>query len=615
VTIEVAAKKTNISVIVEMPNWLKASPGGSPITGSVSAASTNADGISLDGAHISIPSAFIGPVQISNLAVDYQASANLAINGGPPTTYTNLWQGSFSVRFPNLGTIDSQGNPPLTHYGIGFNKTNGFIYGGVKLTPDPAIPIAQGLYLAKIGADYQQTPFTIRGDAIVNSGPSASPEAAVASIHATALVGFGTQQNKIAISQILPGDTRQFAHLTVAMAGEVSLVNRVALGQGHILYVAPDFFEVGGEVNKSFGPLSIHASALGQINFTTWDYFVAAGADICLKGLCGGGNFVLSSVGIGGCFDNGWVNIGGYYKWNGDWDVFWHACDVAGPLFVNVQPRKTGKTASVVSPMSVTSALPTLAFAVKGVGASPHISLVSPSGRTVTLPGTTAVPEPADVKSFEGDGDNTLYVLVKQPEKGDWRVVPQAGTTIAGVQRASFLDAPAITASVSAKGRNRTLTWKGSGLSGQTVTFMAKGETTWEQIGTTHAGVASGRISFAADESDAGPRTIVALIKNGMTVRRSLNIATYQAPGPITPAAPRGVKISRTPNTLTVTWGKQAAGDRAVVELTLADGQVLSAATTGASAAFSVASSVSGTAKVGFLHGDRMFGPMASRSG
>jgi hypothetical protein len=219
---------------------------------------------------------------------------------------------------------------------------------------------------------------------------------------------------------------------------------------------------------------------------------------------------------------------------------------------------------------------------VTGQGGVPDVTL---NGPNQTVIDTKNPPKSSNVVIMI-QGDSTLIAL-KQPAGGTWTVTQDAGSVpVTGVAFAEGLPAPQIVASVSGRGLHRVLSYRVKQHPGLRVTFAEQGGRTFHLIGP--AKNASGRISFTSANGRAGRRAIVALITENGTPARSIVITHYSAPGPLRPARPGRVRISRTSVLVSVRWQPAAGAVRYQVILTGSNGERAVQLTRSTSAQFSV---------------------------
>lgn len=608
-------RKAIVGLNLVMPNWFSAVPGSSaPITGGAEASVTNSGKLSFEGAHVSVPSAYIGSVEIANLYISYRAS--------PPGYPKGLWVGKFKLRVTDGAELDATGDKP---YGIAFAPPSSFEYAGARFTPSSPIALSSNVFLAKIDAAFHRDPLTIIGKAKFLIGPS--PKSPAVGIDAGAMVGFGEAGKPAALSDLEPSDTRKFDRFTVFASGKARLFDRVDFANGHVLYVYPAFVEVEGNIDYTIKEaLKLKASAKAQINFRTWDYMVSSGASLCTGGArwipywarneCAGGDFILSSKGIGGCLRWKGPDVGGYYKWSGSWKFFFYGCDVSGALNVTVVPRRSGlaSAAATISPVSVAPGEEGLLLAVRGKSGLPAFDLVSPGGRRIAIPGATADAQyalPEDVRVvFSPQADSTVNVAVDSPQAGQWRIARRAGSTeITSVKRGAILPEPSVSANLVESGANFRLDYSITKLPGQTVEFVVKGEDTLETVGTDGGRGGDGSINFSPDLGPAGQRQLVAVVKSYDTVRRTIELGGFNSPGPIAPAQP-AVTLQRSGTNLIVRWTGAQAGDRGSVRAMLSDGRSQVLTSRGSSVTFTdVGADVSGSIGVTLIRRGQLVSP------
>ena len=96
--------------------------------------------------------------------------------------------------------------------------------------------------------------------------------------------------------------------------------------------------------------------------------------------------------------------------------------------------------------------------------------------------------------------------------------------------------------------------WTLKPLPGQTVDF-------WEETSAGHAGqqlattsAAHGSVTFTPADGPAGTRKITAVVNGDGAPRKKLVLSSYNAPAPVAPGVPRGVRAVRHGRTLVVSW-------------------------------------------------------------
>ena len=106
---------------------------------------------------------------------------------------------------------------------------------------------------------------------------------------------------------------------------------------------------------------------------------------------------------------------------------------------------------------------------------------------------------------------------------------------------------------------------------GQVVRFREVGGGASALIGTARR--ASGTLTFRPAFGRAGVRKIVAEVEQRGKPRAALDVARYRAAAPRPLTAPRGIKLTRKGERMTVTWKPVAGAVRYVVEVETGDGR------------------------------------------
>ena len=409
--------------------------------------------------------------------------------------------------------------------------------------------VSPGVYLQSIGFGVERNPLTLSGTVGFSAGPSIAGKTAV-SVN-------GTFKAKLADP------------LVFEVNGNAKLADKFSLGNVFMRYSSNGLFELGGKVDWDLDVAYVN----GQVNGFV-DGLRAAELEgmvhACIRipwapDPCAGGGFIVSNIGIAACIDVYIGSAGIGYEWGGDFDLWWGSCNL-GPW----RPAHgSGARISAANDFQLRAGLPSAAFAVEGLGGAPNVTLRGPHGESVSV--SSAVPL-AKTKRFFAvqSGNDTTYVVIKHPAGGVWTLSSDGAVPIQRIRQAFGLPKPAAHATVSGKGRGRTLHWRVRPIKGQTVKFVEEGRGVRRVIAATTTG--GGEKSFRPADGPAGKRKIVALIEQNGRPRTSLSAGAYQAPGPPHPVRPQRLRLARHGNKLSVSWNAPRQGFRHAAYLRRSDG-------------------------------------------
>jgi hypothetical protein len=210
------------------------------------------------------------------------------------------------------------------------------------------------------------------------------------------------------------------------------------------------------------------------------------------------------------------------------------ACDIG--KFRKAPPAGVG-VAGTNRSFTVRPRTPVVVVEVSGPanGTAPAFKLTGPQANAVRLP----VP-----------AKNLTYLILRAPRPGRYTISPTAGSVISGLRFADVLPEPKVTGSVSGTVCAPVARWSIKPLPGQSVTIADIGT-----AGDTRALVPNaprtGSLTLPLD-AQPGLRSLEALVYEGRTLRRTIPLDTYNAPGEL--SAPLGVRVRRNGKRLVVAW-------------------------------------------------------------
>ena len=502
------------------------------VTGDITVRADNVAGVHLRELHVKVGDALVGPLELKNLAFDYDADKQ-------------SWAGAATLVLP------PQPPGPSLAGKVAFSHGELDYLGNELTLPGPGIVLDPfgATYLRKIRFELHTKPtLQLKGGVTITAGPTIAGVSAI-NVDGDLTFTLGTPASLRADGRV------SVVSIPLASAFfELRTNGYVAFG-GHLGFESAGFratADVGGWLFKSAFSLD-------------------AGASICLGDLgCVGGEVVFSSVGFAGCAKTPIIDFGAGYRWGKSLDIMFSGCDV-GPYRAAAAAAQAGGPRSVSFAPGVRAGI----VAVQGDSAPPNVALVNPAGvRIEDTPGTSNRTRVAF--SFHNPQTNTTYFVLNRPRPGTWRVEPAPGSVpIAGVQAADGLPDPHVTGVVRrAGGRDRVLSYTITPLPGQTVTFAEQGARAARPIGGP-ARNGRGRVRFTPADGPGGRRKIVALVSSYGKPRARLTLATYVAPPPAKPSAIRRLKARRSGRRVSIAWANAANARRYELRITVSDGRRL----------------------------------------
>ena len=597
--LDFAYHRAQLPVHVTLPNVFTLGD-GSPIEGAVTLSTDNQHSLRLDSVHVSVPDAFLGPMEIQNLFFDYQREGD-------------AWSGGADIIFPE---ISLKASPPPPDQGFGI-KEGHLDHIGAQLEFDPAIDLFPGVGLTHIG-------FTVGLDPTRFSGSVGLSVAEVVDVDGTLLGVFASPGAPYVIpagagAGLDPVTGRRLTSTSFAVGGAVSIdtpAGKIGLGSGYFLYQFPDYAEFGGGFFYGFHDIfSLDGHINGFVQVGKKLFNVEAGLHACVAVLgCTGVEALISSSGLAACWSQSigpfQIDVGLGYHWGASLpDIYLLGCEV-GPY------RATAAAAPEAGARSFTlgANLPFATVRIQGATDAPLVTLTGPHGEKLVTPAGSNTFADANFALVHQSQSRTTFIGIKHPSAGRWTITPQTGSApLVEVASASGLPAPKIKARVHGHGASRALIYSVVPEPGQKVAFAERGPSTWRVL--TAAARSHGRLSFAPASGPAGTRQIVALVEHRGLPARQLVVASFHATLPGRPGRPGKVLLGRHGGNLTVRWGASSNASRYDVVVSLSDGRrmlFLRALRTRSLTVPGIAPSVSGRVRVSGLTRTNSAGPPAS---
>lgn len=548
-----------VTVHLQLPSEFEL-PGGGTITSDVTIGADNADGARLDGLDVEVADLFLGALEVRDFGVSYQRDGD-------------LWQGHGSLVLPSGTAISAE---PPAPYGFGL-RDGGLAYAGARADFEPGVPLVGGLTLNSIGAAVSTHPTYFRGDVGLRW-------LELVHVDGSLQLVFASPDEPLHLSTSYGAGVTTTTALLVS--GDLSLhtpLGDADIAHGYINWFAPSYVEFGGDIAYDFFPhfdiVGVDAGFHANADLSTGKFDIEGGAHVCVidHTLCGGGDFVLSSHGAGGCLRTFLGDYGGDYEYDGSWHVMFFSCDASAAREVVGYPTATDAAAHIgpgERTVRIGPGLTAAIIGVKGRGGAPYVTLTGPHGESVATPDPRgAINDRRWVVARSPTAEETFFVI-GHPTPGIWRLTPMSGSVpITGVEQGSRLPAPSVRASVSGHARAFALHYLIRAISGQTVQFAEQGRHEYRVLGVARG--ASGTLRFAPGIGPAGRRRITAKVFSYGHLRQVLAVATYRAPGPPVPPMPRGVRVRRAGSTLLISWSRTPGASRFAVAVALRDGRHL----------------------------------------
>ncbi len=518
------------------------------LTGDVSLSTDNAVGLRIDGLVIKVTDAFLGALEVKDLAIQYTSA------GG-------AWTGSATLVLPPGGASLSAG------FGL---HSDALDYARADLSfGSPGLAIAPAVFLNRINFSISTHPTTLSGGVMLSAGPT--------------VLGLAAASVDGNLSFMFPDDSHGQAEPAVLKAhGQASVVS-IPMATADAEYRTTGYLRVSGDFHLLF----FNASILGFVDPSGFD-FEGTARNICLlPGICVDLTGVISNVGVAVCGSYTplpfislltWsVGIG--YRWgDGLPSIQPYGCDVTP--YRNVDLAAASRRAAYAHlaatsvPVALPGGLPKAQIAVVGSTGSPKVTVTGPGGVSIaSAPGAKPAVTHRSIV-LEDPANRTTYVIIVKPAAGTYAVTTQPGSSpIAQVMAADGLPPVRVSARVGHRRGAWSLTYTVKPIPGQVVRFAERSADTGRMLGLARG--SSGTLAFTPADGHAGRRQIIAMIEQNGLVRAQPVVATYVAPGPVLPPRPPGLGVTRRGGGLTMRWRVAAGAVRYKVVLALSDGRRL----------------------------------------
>jgi hypothetical protein len=528
----------------ELPVWIHL-PSPLDVSATVTMRTDNLKGLRLDSVHLRVKNATFGAFAVNDLDLLYNPAAS-QFDGFADLSLTSV--GNLKVTVQVIGKT-------LTMFAADF-------------TPEPPLALGAGVFLQHIDFTYDAgPPLTLLGGVKLTAGPP---------VNGTAAAAIDGRLKFVASDPwLLRADG------SAAIAG-------FGVANAFLQYQSNGMIRLGGDIDANLaGVVSAKAKVDFWLYTPTGQFNAQGSADVCVWKGCGGGAVVVSSTGIGGCIYTFFADFGMGYKWGGGIKTYLTGCDINhwatawdGDPSARLAPHSR-RAAVAQEDMQVKAGEKAVYFRFASTDDPPQVVVKGPDGTRIEVPaGTENFVQNDRYIIVQVPPQHATYVIVNKPAAGRWTVETADGSPgLVAVGQASALPTPKVTASVGGRGRQRTLTWKARPAPGQTIELREQAGRMSRRIALVKA--TTGTVRFAPGPGPAGTRRIVAVVQRDGVPRAQLDVASYKAPGPVTPARTQRVALKRTATSATATWPTAAHAARWKVVVAVSDGRRFTRVQTG----------------------------------
>ena len=529
------------AVVIPVSLKLPAYMGG--VTGAATLRADNTSGFQLSSLHIGVPDLILGALEVKDLNIDYTAMGS-------------VWTGSATVDIP-AGT---------QYFGIAVSvrfEDDDFTMGSFQVTvPFPGVPIFTDTYLNGFGGGFDIHPDRRKffGSVSVGAIPLDDPNYTIG-VTGTVTITF------------INGGP-----VVLEVDGTGSL-HGFQIATAKLLFQTNGYFEVDGNVDIDLDVAELKAGLQAFVDLPAREFSANVTGELLVGGYdIASAQAVVSSLGVAACGSTFGVNAGFGYPWGGSPSVSvgLGGCDISAYVATPVSVASVAGRSSRarVAAVAMTAGAPFEDLAVTGDGAPPSVVLHDSAGHTVVPVALGAGAASAPAVALAVPRNDTTYVMVRNPGGGTWTVSAAPGSSpITAVNTARGYTAPKVSARVAGGGATRRLTYSVANRPGLSVSFAERAQRVYHLLGK--ATRARGTLRFTPAAGPAGKRTIEAIVAENGVPRETVAVATYRAPGPVTPARVPGLRVRRTGRRFQVAFGTGRGAAYYLVRITGTDGRHL----------------------------------------
>ena len=498
-------------------------------------------GLKLDSLHFLVENAKFGVFTLEKLDFRYDAPGT-----GSPPREQDRWAVDLSVTIPTPVPGKVAGN--LVFVGGAFNE------GHAELRVPGGIPIGPGILLNRFAGGIRTEPILITGGLGVS------------------LLGTAQIDGDFLYERTSAG----FAHVNAT--GRFSLIGH-QLASAYFDYYSNGYLAFGGNFSFNLSAISVN----GNIGawFEGGRYQAEGNVDFRIWIVSGGASVIINNNYVAGCarINTFWGSVGGYGRWNRQDGTIraWFGCDIGKYRITPTHsaPATAAQAGTPLTRFAVPAGQSHIGLSVRGTSDTPVFELTGPDGLSFTTPA-----KPGDVAGVKGRAwaaqlpeNHEVVIRVERPAAGEWTIRPLAGSAaIAGVETGSPLPDRPVRARVTGSGRTRTLVWRATQVRGQQLRAVSRGRDSTQVLGILKG--ASGRVRFTAQDAAGRDRRIEIVVEDSDGApRRTITVARFKAPPPVTPARVRKVTLRRRGLNVDVHWTPARNATRYAIYVRGSDGR------------------------------------------
>jgi hypothetical protein len=543
---------------VRIPVSLKLPPYLGGVTGEAVLLADSRTGLHLDSLVIDVEEALVGPLVIRDLHIGYAGTEE-------------RWDGS--------ATLDLPPQPGGASVAARVVFIGGdFDSGELVVTPPfpPGIPIGPGVWLSKVGGGVRLSPLALTLIGQFGALPLSPKGPFSVTVDGRATVDFGSP-------------------LTFTFDGTGNVVD-IALANAHLLANVDGYATLRAGMQFDLDVVSGSGSMEATFDGPRKQFLADLHGNVGIAGQdFADAEALASNIGFAGCYKLLIASLGFGYTWSTRTpEIMFPSCDLSAykPTAGGGGGGQGGPVA-VGSSFTVRAGTPSVSVQVDGDGGLPQVVLVAPDGQRIEPPIVTPLPTDPTILSLLRQigvmalpvSPTRLTIGIVSPKAGTWRIEPAAGAArsrgggahahaaaIAGVQVATGLEPPTVSARVGGRGRTRTLAYRATRRDGLKVTFLERFRGGTRTIGSARP-AGDGTLSFSTGSLPGGRRTVIALLAQDGVPRLQRTVASYTAPPPPRPARVRGVRIGRAGGGIVVRWARASGAEAYLVRVTIGDGR------------------------------------------
>jgi len=217
------------------------------------------------------------------------------------------------------------------------------------------------------------------------------------------------------------------------------------------------------------------------------------------------------------------------------------------------------------------------ALRIKAASGTPVVTLLGPGGQSFTTasPAARYAGNAQFLSIIPPYDPNEVLVTLRNPQGGEWRIQPAAGSPAIEKLEVAEATAPAsVSAHVSHRGHRWSLAYRIAHLgAGTHVMFVERGHDSTHVLGTVSA--SRGTLVFRPEEALGRSRSIVAYLSSASGApTRELTAGHYTAPAAFRPARPPRLRLVRRGTTALLSWGAVAGAREYRVRVSASNGSL-----------------------------------------